>query len=100
MKAATHIANGGLRKNIAKVLPDHLSADIDANTWSVLAIFGWLVANDRRLTAELVSAKFNCGLGFVFVVSKDDRSWENIKGAVQIGKLLYANASTTTKQKN
>lgn len=91
MKAAAHIANGGLQKNIAKVLPDHLAADIDANTWSVLPIFGWLAANDHRLNAELVSAQFNCGVGFVFVVSKDDRSWTNIKGAVQIGKLQFAN---------
>lgn len=88
VKAAAHIANGGLVKNVAKVLPENLSAAIDANTWSVLPIFGWLAANDRRLTAEVLSAQFNCGLGFVFVVSKDDRSWKNIKDAVQIGKLV------------
>lgn len=86
VKAAAHIANGGLQKNIAKVLPDSLSVDIDANTWPILPVFGWLSANDRRLTAEVLSAKFNCGLGFVFVVSKYDGTWKNIKDAVQLGK--------------
>lgn len=87
MKAAAHIANGGLRKNVAKVLPKGLSADIDANTWPVLPVYGWLAANDRRLTADVLSAQFNCGVGFVFVVSKDDRSWTKIQDAIQIGNL-------------
>lgn len=98
VKAAAHIANGGLHKNVAKVLPEGLSADIDANAWSVSPVFGWLAANDRRLTAEVLSAQFNCGLGFVFVVSQNDRSWKNIKDAVQIGKLLTS--IKRHKQKN
>lgn len=85
-KAAAHIANGGLHKNIAKVLPPGLAANIDANAWSVQPIFGWLAANDRRLTAEVLSAQFNCGLGFVFVVSQDNSSWKTVKGAIQIGE--------------
>lgn len=86
IKAAAHITNGGLLKNIARILPRTLAAELDAEAWNILPIYGWLLAK-TDLSAQSITQNFNCGIGFAFVVSKNDKSWTSINGAVPIGRL-------------
>lgn len=88
VKAGAHITNGGLMKNVARILPGDLTAELDAVMWHFLPVFGWLLAQ-TDLSARTFAENFNCGIGFVFVVSKDDQSWKTIKEAVQIGNTTF-----------
>ena len=42
MKAAAHITGGGLPGNIVRVLPDSVAVDIDASSWTMPPVFGWI----------------------------------------------------------
>jgi phosphoribosylaminoimidazole (AIR) synthetase len=42
VKAAAHITGGGLPGNIPRVLPDGVGVHLDALTWNVPPVFGWL----------------------------------------------------------
>lgn len=88
IKSAAYISSTGLLKNVSKLVPDHLEAKLNANNWSITPVHGWIKANIEGFTADIVANNFNCGLGFVFVVSSADANWKNIKGAVQIGEIV------------
>lgn len=70
VKAMAHITGGGLLDNIPRVLPDNLKADIDANSWTLPPIFQWLAGMGKLSPFELLRT-FNCGIGMVLVISKD-----------------------------
>lgn len=42
MKAAAHITGGGLPGNIVRVLPDSVAIDVDASSWTIPPVFGWI----------------------------------------------------------
>ena len=42
VKAVAHITGGGLPGNVNRVLPKKYLATIDASTWEVPPVFGWL----------------------------------------------------------
>lgn len=65
--ALAHITGGGLPENLPRVLPDGLSAHIDASTWPLPAVFAWL-AEAGGLTVRDLLRTFNCGVGMVVVV--------------------------------
>ena len=44
VKAASHITGGGLPGNVVRVLPRGLAAQLDANTWDMPAVYGWIYA--------------------------------------------------------
>ncbi|MBI4718149.1 MAG: phosphoribosylformylglycinamidine cyclo-ligase [Planctomycetes bacterium] len=67
VRAMAHITGGGLRENIARVLPPNCDAVIRRSAWTPPPIFDFL----RRLgtsRAEMFKV-FNMGVGFVFVVA-------------------------------
>ena len=68
VKAMAHITGGGLVENIPRVLPDGMSAVIDARSWSLPPVFAWLAATVEP--GELART-FNCGIGMAMVVSAD-----------------------------
>jgi len=70
VNAISHITGGGLLENIPRVLPHHLAAKIDANSWELPEIFQWLQAEGNIDTTEMYRV-FNCGVGMVVVVPKD-----------------------------
>jgi len=42
VKAAAHITGGGLPANIVRVLPDSVAVHLDASSWTVPPVFGWI----------------------------------------------------------
>jgi len=70
VNAISHITGGGLLENLPRVLPHHLAAKIDANSWELPEIFQWLQAEGNIDKTEMYRV-FNCGVGMVVVVPKD-----------------------------
>ncbi|KAI2668818.1 Trifunctional purine biosynthetic protein adenosine-3 [Labeo rohita] len=71
VKAYAHITGGGLLENIPRVLPSELAVELDASRWRIPAVFSWL-QQEGGLSEDEMSRTFNCGLGAVLVVSKQD----------------------------
>lgn len=67
VKGAAHITGGGLLQNVPRVLPKNLGAKLDAQHWSVPAIFGWLAQAGNVTETEMLKT-FNCGIGMALVV--------------------------------
>jgi phosphoribosylformylglycinamidine cyclo-ligase len=64
--AFSHITGGGIAANLARVLPTHLSIDIDRSTWTPPAIFS-VIAGLGVERAEM-ERTFNMGMGMVAIV--------------------------------
>ncbi|KAG9262168.1 trifunctional purine biosynthetic protein adenosine-3 [Astyanax mexicanus] len=71
VKAYAHITGGGLLENIPRVLPKELAVDLDATRWRIPSVFSWL-QKEGGLSEEEMARTFNCGLGAVLVVGKQD----------------------------
>ncbi len=68
-----HITGGGLTENLPRVLPDGLGAQVDLGAWQMPPVFGWLQGQGGIDQAEMLKT-FNCGIGMVLVVDKDQAS--------------------------
>jgi phosphoribosylformylglycinamidine cyclo-ligase len=66
VSALAHITGGGLVENIPRVLPDGLGVALDARSWPLLPVFGWLKATGGLSDADLART-FNCGIGMVAI---------------------------------
>lgn len=66
IKGMAHITGGGLSENIPRVLPEGLSASIDASAWELPEIFKWLKSAGKLDNDDLVRT-LNCGLGMIVV---------------------------------
>ncbi|KAL7845882.1 hypothetical protein AOLI_G00240740 [Acnodon oligacanthus] len=71
VKAYAHITGGGLLENIPRVLPKELAVDLDATRWRIPPVFSWL-HKEGSLSEEEMARTFNCGLGAVLVVGKQE----------------------------
>uniref|UniRef100_A0A8C0VE39 Trifunctional purine biosynthetic protein adenosine-3-like n=1 Tax=Cyanistes caeruleus TaxID=156563 RepID=A0A8C0VE39_CYACU len=60
----------GLLEGISRLLPEHLSAVLDALSWKIPEIFCWLY-KEGNLSAEEMAQSFPCGIGAVLVVQKE-----------------------------
>jgi phosphoribosylformylglycinamidine cyclo-ligase len=69
--AFAHITGGGLIDNIPRVLPDHLSAQLDATRWDLPPVFRWLTESAKIARSEMART-FNCGIGMIAVVAPKD----------------------------
>ncbi|PKU40758.1 trifunctional purine biosynthetic protein adenosine-3-like [Limosa lapponica baueri] len=70
VKAFAFIAEEGLLEGISRILPEHVSAVLDALSWKIPEIFCWLY-KEGNLSEEEMAQTFNCGIGAVLVVQKD-----------------------------
>jgi phosphoribosylformylglycinamidine cyclo-ligase len=70
VKALAHITGGGLVDNVPRVLPDALRAEIDAASWKLPSVFGWLMKSGGVPREDMVRT-FNCGIGMVAAVAPD-----------------------------
>ncbi|GAB2718685.1 phosphoribosylformylglycinamidine cyclo-ligase [Halomonas garicola] len=65
--ALSHITGGGLTENLPRVLPDHLAARLDAQSWQRPAVFDWLKRQGNVDNGEMHRV-LNCGIGMALVV--------------------------------
>jgi phosphoribosylformylglycinamidine cyclo-ligase len=66
-KAFAHVTGGGIAGNLARVLPEGSSAEIDWDAWPRPPVFGWLA---RHVDEEELRRVFNLGIGFCAVVAE------------------------------
>jgi phosphoribosylformylglycinamidine cyclo-ligase len=71
IKALAHITGGGLTENVPRVLPEAVTAEIDARAWTLPPVFGWLMKSGGVVAQEMART-FNCGIGMVAVVAAAD----------------------------
>ncbi len=69
--ALAHITGGGLMENIPRVLPDGLSVSLDAASWKLPEVFGWLMRDGRIARGELART-FNCGIGMAVIAQPSE----------------------------
>jgi formyltetrahydrofolate-dependent phosphoribosylglycinamide formyltransferase len=73
IKGLAHITGGGLLDNLPRILTEELLAivDMNKNGWKLPPVFQWLqsIAN---LPQDEILRTFNCGIGMVLVVSKEE----------------------------
>lgn len=72
VKAIAHITGGGLIENIPRVIPDHLSIEIDATSRELPSIFKWL-QETGNIEAHEMYKTFNCGVGMVVCIAQEDK---------------------------
>jgi phosphoribosylformylglycinamidine cyclo-ligase len=65
--ALAHITGGGLVENIPRVVPDHLTVELNRSAWPVTPLFAWLQTAGGVADAEMHRV-FNCGIGMVLIV--------------------------------
>ncbi len=87
VKGLVHITGGGLVENIPRVLQDHLTAVLDANSWTMPPLFQWLQQHGGVADAEMHRV-FNCGIGMTVIVSKEnaDAAFAQLEAA---GETVY-----------
>ncbi len=65
--AMSHITGGGFANNLARVLPGHLSSQIDRATWQPAPIFG-LIQRAGDVSQPDLEATLNMGVGMAMVM--------------------------------
>ncbi|HPI97173.1 MAG TPA: phosphoribosylformylglycinamidine cyclo-ligase [Synergistales bacterium] len=70
VKGMAHITGGGLEENIARIIPEGHSVNIDYNLWERPPVFELLKAGG--IDESEMRRVFNLGIGFVFIVSEND----------------------------
>ncbi len=71
INALAHITGGGLTENLPRVMAENSKGVIDLNSWEKPAVFDWLQQQGNIEEQEMLRT-FNCGIGMVAVVDKDD----------------------------
>jgi phosphoribosylamine--glycine ligase/phosphoribosylformylglycinamidine cyclo-ligase len=69
IKGMSHITGGGLVENVPRMLPSHLSAEIDLQAWSVPEQFRWMKRQGGVPTSDIAKT-LNMGVGMVLVVEQ------------------------------
>ena len=71
MHGLVHITGGGLVENIPRVLQPQLTAELHRDAWPMPPLFTWLQQHGGVADEEMHRV-FNCGIGMVVIVSKQD----------------------------
>jgi phosphoribosylformylglycinamidine cyclo-ligase len=93
IKALAHLTGGGFIENIPRILPDHLDAQIDLDSWPVPPIFQ-LIQHLGKIDTEEMYRVFNMGIGMIAIVAPEDVS--AVQAAIPeetycIGRLMSGN---------
>lgn len=89
LHAASHTTGGGLVNNLARVIPEGLSAIIDPDAWQWPPIFSQLM-EDGSISLDEMRRTFNLGIGMALVVAPDHTTTVlgSYPGAVEIGRIV------------
>ena len=71
IKGIAHITGGSFRKNLPRILPKGLAAEINKRSWQPQPIFK-MVMKAGSISEEESYNTFNMGIGYVYVVSRAD----------------------------
>jgi phosphoribosylformylglycinamidine cyclo-ligase len=71
VRAAAHITGGGIRGNLARMLPERCDAIVDRDTWEPPRIFDE-IQRLGDIDADEMAKVFNLGLGMILVIAADD----------------------------
>ena len=94
---------GGLTENIPRVLPQGRGVVLDAASWEVPPVFGWLSAQGKISSAEMART-FNCGIGAAVVVEKSEadtvvqRLKESGQNAWIVGEVVHCESASNRVQ--
>ncbi len=87
IKGIAHITGGSFRKNIPRILPKGLGAEISRSSWQPLPIFRFIQQQGNIAEDEMYNT-FNMGIGYVYVVDKKD-SDKVLQHLQQLGEKAY-----------
>lgn len=96
IKGIAHITGGSFGKNIPRILPGGLGAEIKRSNWKPLPIFG-LLQEVGGIPKDEMYSTFNMGIGYVYVVDEEAandilRLLRKLKeDAYMIGKVIRGN---------
>ena len=88
-----NITGGGITENIPRIIPKHLAADIDLNSWKFPKAFQWLQEKGKISNEDMLRI-FNCGIGLALILPLSEvKSFENLAGkykfkTYRIGKIV------------
>ncbi len=71
IKGGAHITGGGLIENPPRAVPKGLVPRFDWSAWALPPVFAWL-REVGGVSDEELRRTFNCGVGFILIVSPDD----------------------------
>ena len=77
-RALAHVTGGGILGNLARVLPEGRSAEIDWDAWERPPVFDWLA---RHVAEDELRRVFNLGIGWCAIVG------EAVPGEIVIGRI-------------
>ncbi len=87
VRGMAHITGGGLTGNVPRILPEHLSATIEAGSWAMPPLFGWLQEQGGVTDAEM-HRTFNCGIGMVVIVAAEHAE-AAVRQLTDTGEMVY-----------
>ena len=67
-----HITGGGIEGNLCRIIPDGLTAEISLPQIRSLPVFKYIKLQGNVEDEEMLRT-FNCGVGFVLVVSQEGK---------------------------
>ncbi|MBR1396477.1 MAG: phosphoribosylformylglycinamidine cyclo-ligase [Selenomonadaceae bacterium] len=97
-----HITGGGFYDNIPRALPDDLSVDINADSWSMPPIFK-LIKSWGNVDWHEMFRTFNCGIGMILIVDANAadsicRHLENLNETFyKIGNVVKSESRVTVR---
>ena len=87
VRGMVHITGGGLVENIPRVLQAHLTAELQADAWTMPPLFKWLQQHGGVADAEMHRV-FNCGIGMAVIVAQADADAAQAE-LTQLGETVY-----------
>ncbi len=88
IKGIAHITGGSFRKNLPRILPKGLGAEVSKGSWKPLPIFE-LIREKGNVPEDEMYNTFNMGIGFVYVVDRNDAAGV-LQQLRQLGEKAYA----------
>ena len=71
INSMAHITGGGLAENLPRSIPDNLCVEIKTDSWELPEIFKW-IKNEGNISMNDMYRIFNCGIGMVLFVEKEE----------------------------
>jgi phosphoribosylformylglycinamidine cyclo-ligase len=80
---------------VPRVIPDEVTVEIDARSWKLPPVFGWLGRQGGIATGEMARV-FNCGIGMVVIVAAE-RADDATRLLQDGGETVYRLGSVTPR---